>query len=484
MPLDPIPTSYQNPDYYEPKLRWRAIYPLALVSIAATLNSSVINVSLPIISEQLHAGIGVVDWVVQAYLLVVTALLMISGRVGDLFGRRRTYQAGIVIFTIGSALCGFADSITALIAARIFQGVGAALTVAIGPALIGEIFPPDSRGKALGILGTTVAVGLSVGPVLGGIITDFLGWRYIFFLNIPFGILAALLVNRYLQRDKETVRSPFDVSGSFTMALSLFCILLLLSRGNEWGWLTMPILALAAGSILFPILFLTIERNTSAPVLDLKLFRNPTFSSATSAGFLIFTAHFTQTFLLPFYLIQLRGFPPAEAGLFLMAVPSIMAIIAPASGALSDKIGTKELCMGGLLLHGIGFVMLTFLNESTSSIYIIASLSLLGLGIGMFNPPNNAEILGSVPRDRLGNASGMLGLTRTMGMAFGIALSSVIFTGARNYLLASSGLSGASLPETQFAFLGGLHWAMLAAAAISWAGMGAVLIREKKNSRV
>ncbi len=475
MPDSP-PQSSNNPEYYDPKARWRTIYPISLVAITSTLNSSVINVSLPAISEQLHAGIGVVDWVIQAFLLVVTALLMVFGRLGDMLGRRRVYQSGIILFTIASALCGFADSITSLIIARIIQGIGAALVIAVGPALIGIIFPPDSRGKAMGILGTTMAVGLSIGPVVGGAITDWFGWRYIFFINIPFGIAAAFMVMHYIKPDKDTVRSSFDLPGAATMALALTCMLLLFSRGNDWGWDSIPILALMGGSLIFPIMFILFENRSNNPLLDLGLFKNSTFSSATYAGFLAFTAMFSQTFLMPFYLIQIRSITIAEAGLILASVPLVMAVIAPASGALSDKIGTRGLCVFGLFTLGMSFVMLTFLGEETSRIYVVLSLLLTGFGIGMFNPPNNADFLSSVPRDRLGNASAMMGLTRTMGMAFGVAVSSVIFTGVRNHLLTREGVSE-ELPQAAFAFLGALHWVFWVAAGFSWLGMVMVLRR-------
>ncbi|TKJ40758.1 MFS transporter [candidate division LCP-89 bacterium B3_LCP] len=474
MSLSPTDSS----PFYPPEERIRALLPLALVSIAATLNSSVINVSLPVISAELNADIGVVDWVVQAYLLAVTALLMISGRLGDLYGRRRIYQFGIIIFTASSALCGFADSVEVLIAYRVLQGIGAALIVSVGPALIGTVFPPNQRGKALGILGTTVSVGLSIGPAVGGIITDFLGWRYIFFVNIPFGILAAWLVIRNLKPDTVFKKTGFDISGGFTLAGSLFCLLMMLSRGNEWGWSSPQILVLLGGTILFPILFTVIEKRSPEPIFELSIFQNRTFSSATIAGFLAFSSLFTQTFLLPFYLIQLRGFQAAQAGLFLMAVPSVMAVVAPTSGALSDKIGTRGLCVAGLFIQGISFVMLAMLGTATSSGFIVAALLMTGLGIGMFNPPNNSDLLSSVPHERLGNASGMLGLTRTLGMAFGVALSSVIFTSVKSLPLVDN--RGDELASAS-AFVIALHWVFLVGAGLAWLGMIAVLLRGKER---
>ena len=482
MPATPTEAASQDSSYYAPDARWRAFLPLAIVSIASTLNSSVINVSLPVISQELRAGIGVVEWVILAFLLAITSLLMISGRLGDLLGRRQVYQGGILLFTTASALCGFSNSITMLIVFRVLQGIGAALTVSVGPAIIGEIFPPNQRGKALGILGTTVSVGLSVGPALGGFITGWLGWRYIFFLNLPLGLLGAVLVGRNLRPSAPSQSTHFDIPGSFTMAAGLFGLMLVLSRGGEWGWGSQPIFLLLAGALVFLALFFWLEHRNADPVLDLTLFDNSIFRSATFAGFLAFCSMFVQTFLLPFYLIQLRGFSPACAGLFLMAVPSVMAVVAPTSGALSDRIGTRGLCSVGLAIQGISFVLLATLDADSSQGFIVAALLVLGLGIGMFNPPNNSDLLSSVPRERLGNASGMMGLTRTLGMVCGVAMSSAIFTGVRNYILSSAN-PGSDEVTAQFAFVSGLRWAFWAAAGLAWLGMIMVWGRESRKRR-
>ncbi len=462
--------------------RWKAFYPLLLVSIISTLDSSVVNVSLPVISRQLQADINLVEWVVMAYLLAITSLLVVTGRLGDMVGRRRVYQAGIVLFTASSALCGFAVNITMLIASRTLQGVGAALIVGNGPALIGEIFPPRHRGKALGILGTTVSVGLAIGPAVGGFITGYLGWRYIFFINLPLGALAAMLVKRNLplKRSEKPVR--FDLPGALTMSSGLVLLLIALSRGNEVGWSDTAVVAQLLIGLLLIGLFLWFETRAPDPILALSLFHNRTFSSATAAGFFAFAALFAQTFLLPFYLIQLRGFSPAHAGLFLMAVPSIMAIVAPTSGSLSDRIGSKGLSSVGLTVQGVSFILLGTLSVATPQVHIVAILLLLGLGIGMFNPPNNADLLSSVPQERLGNASAMMGLTRTVGMVFGVALSTTIFLSVRNYLLRNAGVDpGAGVEVTGFAFLEGLRWAFLVAAGLSWVGALVTLRREKRE---
>ena len=454
--------------------RWKAFLPIALISIITTLDSSVVNVSLPVISQQLKAGIGVVQWVVLSYLLAVTSLLMIFGRLGDLVGRRRIYQVGIVLFTFSSVLCGFSQNVTMLIFGRALQGTGAALLVAVGPALIGEIFPPQQRGKALGFLGTTVSVGLSVGPAVGGLITSWLGWRYIFFLNLPLGLLAVFLIRRHLRTDGNPLMTHFDFVGAATMAGGLVSLMLALSRGSDWGWSNTVILNLLFVALIFFTLFFISQHRSAHPILDLKLFKNPIFRSAVTSGFLAFAALFSQTFLLPFYLIQLRGFPPAHAGLFLMSVPSVMAFVAPSSGSFSDRVGTRGLCVTGLFLLGLGFVLLSTLTASTPQLVIVSFLRVTGLGVGMFNPPNNADLLSSVPRERLGNASGMMGLTRTLGMVTGVALSGAIFLGVRKFHLTTADSGGAAAAEMTAAFLSGLHWAFRAAALLAW--MGTIMV--------
>ncbi|RJP79887.1 MAG: DHA2 family efflux MFS transporter permease subunit [Candidatus Zixiibacteriota bacterium] len=466
----------------DPAAQWKAFLPIAMVSIASTLNSSVINVSLPVISQALGAGIGVVEWVVMSYLLSLTALLMIAGRVGDLYGRRRTYQWGILAFTVASALCGLSTSIGMLIAFRTLQGAAAALVVAVAPALIGEIYPPAQRGKALGLFGATVSVGLTIGPPLGGFITDWLGWRYIFFISVPLSLLSIVLVRRYLPEDHTHERPSFDWPGSLTLGGGLLFLLLALSRGSDWGWgspMTLAMVLMAGGLLA---LFVRVERSLDNPVLDLRLFRHPVFRSAAAAGFLAFSSLFSQTFLIPFYLVQLRDFTTAHAGLFLVAVPVTMAVAAPAAGALSDKIGTRGLCMLGLAVLGISFVLQATFGVDTSAGWIVLALVLTGLGIGTFNAPNNAELLSSVPRHRMGNASGMMGMTRTLGMVVGVALSSAIFTGVRDALL--NGGSAAGSAEAPHAFLAGMRWSFLAAAALALLGMVMVWGRGKGAERM
>jgi len=466
MPETPTPNENNNS-------HWRAFLPISLVAVITTLDSSVVNVSLPVISEQLHAGIGIVEWVVMAYLLTITGLMMISGRIGDLRGRRRIYQAGIILFTASSALCGFAVNIYMLIASRALQGVGAALITGNGPALIGEIFPKESRGKALGLFGMVVAFGLSTGPAVGGFITGWLGWRYIFYLNLPLGILAAILVRRNLRADTVFSKSRFDIAGGISMALGLLCLLLTLSRGSDWGWTSPIIVVLFAAALIILIHFVRTELRVSDPVLDLRLFSNLSFRSAALAGVLGFTSLFAQTFLLPFYLIQLRHFPPQHAGLFLMAVPLIMSVVSPTSGSLSDKIGTRGISAAGLLFQGIGFLLLSSLQVHTSELTIFSFLLVIGLGTATFNAPNNSELLSSVPKHRLGNAAGMMGLTRTFGMVCGIALSSAVFNGVSSYLAHNA--SDTHPPD--FAFIGGLRWAFWFAAAMAW--LGAIIVWQR-----
>ncbi len=459
---------------------WRSFIPIAIVSFASTLNASVINISLPVIAEQLHLEHGVVEWIIMSYLLAVIALLMIAGRLGDLYGRRRTYLAGILLFTVSSALCGFSNSFLALVISRTLQGVGAALMVAISPALIGEIFPLEKRGQALGLFGATISVGLAVGPAFGGLVTELLGWQFIFFLNVPFGLLGALLVYRLLRKDSPVNRPRLDVVGSSALALTFLGLTLALTRGNDWGWGSpLTIISLAA-ALVAAAFFLRAEARTNDPILDLKIFRNPIFLSATAAGFLAFSALSIQTYWLPFYFKDLRGLPVSTAGLYLMSIPLMMGVVAPISGHLSDRLGTRGLCAGGLLIQGIGMLLSSRLAAGTPSGFLVAALLVTGIGVGMFNPPNNAELLSSVRHDRLGNASGMMGLTRTLGMVMGVALSSAIFTGVHVYYLgnASPHSSGVSSTDQQI-FLAGLKAVLITAAVLSWLGMVMVWGRGK-----
>ncbi len=434
---------------------------VALSIIMSTLDSSVVNVALPVIRAEFDAGIKLIEWVITSYLLTITAFLMVFGRMADMYGRKRIFMGGIAVFTLSSAACAFSNSIYWLIAARSLQGMGAACLMANGNPIVTEVFPQHQRGRILGLVGTTVAIGLTSGPVLGGVITTYFGWRYIFLFNLPIGALTMYFAQRFLPRGERQKTARFDFSGAAAMTLALISMLLLLTKFEQWGAAVSVILSVFVLSLFY--IFILIERKAAAPMIELSLFRDNRFSHANLAAFLNFAARFSVVFLLPFYLMDLRGMLPSQAGILMTPVPLMFALIAPISGSLSDKIGTRLLTTAGMLLTAVGLGMLVLIGESSSIWFILSSLMLMGIGGGLFSSPNVSTIMGSVPLERLGNAGAMTALVRNLGMIVGVAWSAAVFIAVSGHELEFAGSPETFVPAFRVTMIIAMALAFLSA---------------------
>ncbi len=457
--------------------KWRALMAVAIGTFMATLDSSIVNVSLPTLAHEFGADITTVEWVTMAYLLTVTGILLSVGRLSDMVGRKRVYSLGFVVFTLGSLLCALAGGINALVSARVLQAVGAAMLMANGAALLTAAFPRSERGKAMGLNGTIVAGGLTVGPALGGILIHALGWRSIFTINLPIGVVGTAL-GAFLLRPDEAApyKERFDIAGALTLLVSLSSLLLALSKGEEWGWgapQTVALLGLfAAGAVLF----VAIERRVAHPTMDLSLFRNRLFAAGSLSAVISYVAISAVIFLLPFYLFQLRGYTTRQMGLMLTVVPLTMAVVSPVSGWLSDRIGSRILSSAGMACIGAALALLSGLTASTGPLGIAGRLVLIGLGNGLFTSPNSSAIMGAVPPHRLGVASGMISTVRSLGMVIGVAVAGAVVAVQRARLLE------AGLPP--MAALGGaLSSAFLVGAGIALAGVIPSLVRGREERR-
>jgi EmrB/QacA subfamily drug resistance transporter len=297
------------------------------------------------------------------------------------------------------------------------------------PAILTKTFPDSERGKALGLQATMTYLGLITGPSLGGLLTDYFGWRSVFFINLPVGFIALLLSLRFIPSDtpKKTLER-FDWPGALTFMGGLVSLLLALNRGHDWGWTSPAILGLFAISWVLLSAFLWIERRASTPMLDLSLFRSRSFSASISSAVLNYICVYSIIFLMPFFLIQGRGLTPSQAGLLLTAQPIVMAIVAPISGTLSDRIGARLPGMAGMGVLAVGLFLLSRLNQASPPTGVVLALAVAGLGIGTFISPNSNSLLGSAPRNRQGIASGLLATARNVGMVLGVGLSGAIFT--------------------------------------------------------
>lgn len=452
--------------------KWWVLIAIGAGTFMTALDISVVNTVLPVITRHFDTDIATVEWVVIVYLLLVSGLLPSFGRLGDLRGHKPVYIAGFFLFVFSSLLCGLAPGVLALIAARCLQALGAAMLSANSPAILTKSFPSTQRGQALGMQATMTYLGLTVGPSLGGWLTDQFSWRAVFLINLPVGLIALLLSIRFIRRDQPSqIKEPFDWQGALLFMAGLVALLLGLNQGHNWGWTSPIILGLLAASLYFLGLFVRRERRIASPMLDFSLFRHCLFSAAIAAAVLNYICVYSILFLMPFYLIQARGFTPSMAGRLLSVEPLVMAVIAPISGTLSDRIGVRLPSTLGMGILALGLYLLSRMGAGSSSAAIAGALSVCGLGIGAFISPNNSALLGSAPFNRQGIAAGLLATARNVGMVLGVGLSGAIFT----TLIAHYG----NVPGAEYR---AIPPSLLVAAGVALLGMGISLLRGDTNS--
>ncbi|HUU00139.1 MAG TPA: MFS transporter [Myxococcota bacterium] len=397
-------------------------------TLLSAMAGSMINLALPDLGRDLGISIEDSRLVVQSFLLVVGAFLLVAGRLGDLIGHRQVYLLGFFVFGTASLFCGLVESYTWLIAFRVLQGVGGAMVMASGPALLTLSFPVKQRGRALGMLATATYVGLTVGPTLGGLIVSALGWRWTFFVYVPTS-LTVIGLGFWLLPRKKTIRDQtrFDWSGTFSLLVGLPFLLLALTEFQHWGVLSWQswLLAAIGGSGLAA--FVIIQRRSTSPLLDLDLFHSRIFSGAAVSAVANYTALSAVMILIPFYLEEGLGKQPSEAGMFLSVQPVLMAISASPSGWLSDRIGSRILAVLGMVIMAVGLFGLSELGPDCCNAGVILWLGLIGLGTGIFISPNSNALMGAAPRNQQGAAGAVLAESRVLGMFLGVAIATTIY---------------------------------------------------------
>jgi EmrB/QacA subfamily drug resistance transporter len=409
--------------------KWAVLAAVGVGTFMSALDGSIVNALLPVIRDALGTTVAGIEWVVTIYLLVVSGVLLAFGRLGDLRGHKDVYVAGFAGFVVSSALCGLSPSVGWLVAFRGVQALSAAMLFANSPAILTASFPATERGRALGLQATMTYLGLSVGPPAGGFLAAHLGWRAIFFVNVPVGALGVALSLRAIARDRpERSPPPFDRLGAALFFTGLFALLLALNQGHAWGWSATRTLALLAFAAVVLAAFVAVERRRPHPMLDLALFRDRVFTGSTFSATMSYVASYAIVFLLPFYLVQGRGLSPQHAGLVLMAQPVVMMLAAPVAGTLSDRIGSRGLIVGGLAILTGGLLLLARMGDATALWKVAAALCVCGLGFGAFVAPNNSRLLGAAPPNRRGIASGVLAAARNVGMVLGVGLAGAIYT--------------------------------------------------------
>lgn len=397
--------------------RWWVTLNVSIGVFMSTLDASIVNISLPTITQSLNTHLKAVAWVVLAYFIIITGCLLLMGKLSDLLGQRRIYLFGFFTFTLGSAFCGLSPSIAYLIGSRMIQGLGASALMAIGPAILTTAYPEEERGKALGILGSMVSVGFITGPILGGFLVEHFGWRSVFFINLPIGAIGIFLSSEFLGKEKGGRSLRVDLLGAILLFLFLSSLLLFINRMGL-GWIFLSLFCLG--------LFIFVEIKSPFPLLELHLFKKRLFLSSLGAGFISFWMNGSHNFVLPFFLQNIMGYSPSEVGMLVFPVSLTVMVMAPIGGKISDRVGVRIPATIGLILTSFTVFSFTFLKTHASSFEIIWRQIILGIGIAFFNPANNSAIIGSLPREHVGIASSLLAFSRNLGLMVGVAFAEMV----------------------------------------------------------
>jgi EmrB/QacA subfamily drug resistance transporter len=428
-----------SPPHAAPASRkWLAMLGVGLGVFMSTLDAGIVNIALPTLVGQLHTTFSMVQWVVLSYLLVLTSAMLSVARLGDMLGKKPIYMIGVVIFTLGSVLCGMAPGVEWLIAFRALQGVGAVMSTALGTAIITEVFPQSERGRALGIIGGIVSVGIALGPSVGGVLIGLVGWRSIFWVNLPVGMITLYFVQRgvpALRRGAPGQR--FDIAGALILFATLGSYALGMTFAQNSGFANPWVGGLLVTAGLGLVALLLVEWRVAQPMIDLRLFRNPLLGLNLLMGFTVFTVT-AGMFVMPFFLQLVQGYRTEQMGLLTAVVPVATGLIAPVAGNLSDRFGSRGISLIGLALVIGACLLISTLHAEVAPLGYVLRLAPLGLGLGFFQSPNNSAIMGAAPRERLGLVSGLLSLSRTLGQTTGLPLMGMIFS---SQLIAAGGMA-------------------------------------------
>ncbi len=447
--------------------KWAILGAVMLGSIMGPLDGSIVNTVLPSITRHFHTEIAIAQWVPTIYLLTISCLILLYGRLGDMIGYRTVFLSGLAAFTVTSVLCGISQSIWMLIAFRALQGLAAGMMMSVGYAIVTSAFPPGERGKAMGIYAISIAVGLGLGPTIGGLIAQNLSWRYVFFVNVPVGLAAVSWGYRIIPRGGRKPGQRLDIRGAAMAFVFLTSLLLFANRGEGWGWSAPASLALVALAVASGAAFIWTEKRAAQPMLNLSLFADRVFAFANLSALLNFVATYAVVFLTPFYLSIVLGYDVLRIGLVMAASPVATLFVAPVSGAISDRIGSRPLAFCGMCLQAAGLLLLARLEKDSGAGDVAWRLVLAGAGAGLFGSPNNSAVMGSVPPAHLGIASGILAAMRNVGMVLGIAVAGAVLYSCAPV---AHSMEPGTFGEAQIdEFLCGLRWAYITGAGIALA---------------
>jgi EmrB/QacA subfamily drug resistance transporter len=456
--------------------KWLTLGCVAFALFMVMLDNTVVNVALPSIQRDLGIGLSELQWTVNAYALTFAVLMLTGGKLADFLGRRRVFISGLAIFTASSLACGLATSGEMLIAARTVQGVGAALMMPATLSIISATFPVHQRGLAIGIWAGVSAMALAIGPLVGGLLTQHIDWGWIFFINVPVGVLAIIASGFLIRESRDTsAEQRLDLPGLVTSGVALFALTFALIEANDYGWTSPAILSLFAVAGIAFVAFVLLELHQRAPMLDLSLFRSGTFAGANIVVLLVFLAMFGVFFFVSLYVQGILGYSAVQAGALFLPMTVLIMLVAPVAGKLSDRVGSRWLIVAGMMLLTVHLLLLSTLDVDSTFWNILPALILGGLGMSLTMTPATAAAIGSVPVAKAGIGSGVLNTFRQVGGALGIAVIGAIVA---SQISIAPGTPG--FPEQ---FMDGFSTALRVAAAIAFTGAvaAAVLIRRYRH---
>jgi len=465
--------------------KWIVLSVTTIGALMASIDSTIVILGLPEMMVKLHADLVEMIWVIMAYILVSTVFLLTFGRVADILGRVRMYNLGFLVFTIGSALCGFSTTAGQLIFFRLIQGSGAAMMVVNSVAIITEVFPPNERGKALGLNAITFSFGGVAGPILGGLILTLADWRWIFFINVPIGIIGAVWGYRVLKEMSIRKKGErFDVIGALSFSLALTALLIALTLGIQFNFTSPPIVFLFCLFLVGVAVFFWWERRAQNPVLDFTLFKNRVYNFSVLSAMMQSLALFAVNFLIVFYLQGVMGYDPLKAALLLIPLPIMTSLLAPLGGNIADRIGARIPATIGLLIQGAALIWFMRLSPTTPYWQTAVGLGLMGLGGGLFYPPNTSAAMNASPKNRLGIASGTLATLRQAGMvtSFALALAVAASSLPRDVMMqlfVGNNVTLGSAPMR--AFVIGMHSAFLVSTVLVFFAAAISFVRGKED---
>jgi EmrB/QacA subfamily drug resistance transporter len=461
--------------------KWWTLVVVCLAIFMLLLDVTIVNVALPSIQKELGSSFEDLQWVVDAYALALAAILLASGSLGDLLGRRRIFIAGLVIFSLASLACGLSGSPVMLNVARAVQGAGGAMMFANSLALIAQEFPANERGTALGIWGATTGFATAVGPLIGGALTDAFGWEWIFLVNVPVGAITLGLTLMHVRDSERDPTARIDWPGLVTFSLGLFCLVFALIRGNDDGWGSAKVVGLLVAAAALLAAFTLTERRSDHPMLDLQLFRVPTFTGAQVTAFSIHASMFAMFLYLTLYMQNVLGYSPLEAGLRFLPVSLLSFLAAPMAGKLAERWPVRAFLGGGLWLVAIGLVLMHGIQPGDSWTTLLAGFIVAGIGIGFVNPPLATAAIGVVEPRRSGAASGINSTFRQVGTAVGIAGLGAIL---QSELSHSLGARSFAAPGAGSAYIDALNHLLLVGAAVAFVGGALALILVRRRDFV